>query len=141
MGSYVCGLVLLVAAAGCARLSGLDRFETDSTSTGGGGNGGSGGGTPAECVPSLSSGAVDESCGVWVSRSRGDDGNDGSRSAPMASLHAALEKAVADKRRVYACAEVFVDMNTGSPGIAANEQEFPRGTAQAFFSSSGRPNR
>jgi hypothetical protein len=68
---------------------------------------GSGGGTPAVCVPSEKEGAVDDTCGVFVSAS-GSDENDATKEAPVKTLGAALALAEKnEKRRVYACAETF----------------------------------
>lgn len=60
--------------------------------------------TPAEdkCV-------LHESFGVFVSSSRGNDANDGTRTRPYATLSKAIEAAKASKRRVYACAELFTE--------------------------------
>jgi hypothetical protein len=78
-----------------------------SSGTGGSGSGGSGGGggPPGECVPSESSAPVDDACGVFVSQSLGDDGNAGTKSAPFASLEAAI--AASNGKPVYVCGEAF----------------------------------
>lgn len=52
-------------------------------------------------------GEIPADCGVWVSASLGDDGNEGTPSAPLATLSAALERAAMGPGRVYACAEAF----------------------------------
>lgn len=62
---------------------------------------------PATCVPAQSSAPVDDSCGVFVSSSLGDDAQSGSKSAPVATLARALQLAEASNGRVYACAEAF----------------------------------
>ncbi|WP_437598188.1 PGRS family protein [Sorangium sp. So ce590] len=70
---------------------------------------GSGGGTPVACVPSESTSAVSDTCGVFVSAS-GSDGNAATKEAPVKTLRAALALAQAEAtgtRRVYACAETF----------------------------------
>lgn len=46
-------------------------------------------------------------CGIWVSASLGDDKNDGSPDAPVATLGQAVAMASDGPRRVYACAEEF----------------------------------
>ena len=55
---------------------------------------------------------VPAECGVWVSASLGDDANDGSPRAPVATLAQAAAKAVHRRRRVYACAETFDEVVT-----------------------------
>lgn len=52
-------------------------------------------------------GEIPSACGIWVSASLGDDGNDGSQGAPVATLDQALSLALAGPRRVYACSETF----------------------------------
>lgn len=60
--------------------------------------------TPAEdkCV-------LHESFGVFVSSSKGNDTNDGTRARPYATLGKAVEVAKASARRVYACAETYAE--------------------------------
>ena len=74
-------------------------------SDGGRGTGGTGGGIPAGCIPSENVDAVADTCGVFVSSSLGDDGNVGSKSAPLKTIAAAI--AVAKGKPVYACGELF----------------------------------
>src|SRR5262249_12445810 len=63
-------------------------------------------GPPVECRPSQDNPAIDDSCGVFVSSSNGDDGaGKGTRAKPYATLRGAL--AAAEGRPVYACAETF----------------------------------
>lgn len=91
---------------------------TSTTTGGGGGAGGGGGGTggdgggggiPAGCVPSDIDMPVASTCGVFVSSSLGDDSNEGSKSAPLASLAVAIGKASTKGVPLYACAETFVE--------------------------------
>src|SRR5262249_46222020 len=79
------------------------------------GTGGNDGGPPPECVPSQNASAVDDTCGVFVSSSLGDDANAGSKAAPLKTLGAALAKAKG--RPVYACGESFME----SGGVALAE--------------------
>ena len=75
-------------------------------SVGTGGAGGAAGGSPVSCVPSeITKGGVAGDCGVFVSSSQGDDGNDGSQGLPFETLQKAID--VANGRPVYACAEAF----------------------------------
>jgi hypothetical protein len=77
---------------------------TTGTSSGTGAHDGGTGGH-ASCDPAK--GAVDASCGVFVSSSKGDDANAGSESKPLKTLGAALNKAGGG--RVYACGESFAE--------------------------------
>jgi hypothetical protein len=52
-------------------------------------------------------GEVPARCGVWVSASQGNDENEGTPDAPLATLGQALTRAAAGQRRVFACNEVF----------------------------------
>src|SRR5687767_9257500 len=45
--------------------------------------------------------------GVFVSSSRGSVEGDGTRSRPLRTLRAALERAIATQQPVFACADVF----------------------------------
>src|SRR4051812_36468367 len=72
------------AHAGCSGgTSSTSTGTTTSTRTGAGGH--------PSCDAAM--GAVDGSCGVFVSSSKGDDKNDGSPGKPLATLGAALSKA------------------------------------------------
>ena len=73
---------------------------------GSGGDGG-GGGTPVGCVPSENENPVEESCGVFVSSSMGDDINGGTKEKPFKTIGAALT--AANGKPVYACAEAFTE--------------------------------
>lgn len=90
----------LYPGAGCSGGTGAGTTTTTSTTGTGANDGGS------NCDPTL--GAIDVFCGgVFVSSSKGDDGNSGLQAAPLKSLAAALKKAGAG--RVYACGEIFTE--------------------------------
>lgn len=90
-GSEVDGLLCPEAAAGGAG--------------GGGGSGGSGGVPPSACIPSEAGEPVASDCGVFVSSSAGNDGNAGSREAPLRTLGTAIGLAADLGKPVYVCAE------------------------------------
>jgi hypothetical protein len=71
---------------------------------------------PPACVPAWNVSPVSESCGVFVSKSSGDDTNAGNPSAPVATLARAL--ALAAGRPIYACAEDFHGALVLPPGSA-----------------------
>jgi hypothetical protein len=109
-------LVMLGAGCGgdgpdCAK---DNTCRSASTSSGGGeggeggqsGQGGQGGGPTSSCVPVEEDAPVDDSCGAFVSSSRGDDNNNGSKAAPYASISAAVASGASN---VYLCAESFVE--------------------------------
>jgi hypothetical protein len=60
---------------------------------------GTDGGPPPGCIPSMATGAVADTCGVFVSPS-GDDGNAGTKEKPLKTITVALGKGTT----VYACA-------------------------------------
>src|SRR5262249_40554183 len=63
-------------------------------------------GTPAACIPTTSPGPVADSCGVFVSSSKGSDtSGTGTKEAPYQTLAHAL--ASAKGQPVYACGETF----------------------------------
>src|SRR5262249_42605102 len=62
----------------CTKTQTCPTTATDGGSGGSGGTGGTGG-TPDECVPHVATGPVGDSCGVFVSSSKGNDSNDGSK--------------------------------------------------------------
>lgn len=106
LGSGLAGALALAAGCGTVPDDCQARLNcTPSVTTG------SGGGTIntlPECVPSENKLPIDESCGVFVSASRGEDGAaSGAKVTPFKTLGAALSKARATTRRVYACAESF----------------------------------
>ncbi|XXX80208.1 hypothetical protein WMF30_15690 [Sorangium sp. So ce134] len=72
-----------------------------------GGTGGSGGDEPpepCEADPREDPGAVSEACGVFA-QAGAAEGGEGTRQRPYGSLQEAIEKAAAEGKRVYACAE------------------------------------
>jgi hypothetical protein len=73
-------------------------------------------GTPADCVPSENSKPVEDTCGVFVSSSKGADGAAGTKSAPLKTLAEAITKA--NGLPVYACAEAFAGSVTLASGSA-----------------------
>jgi len=75
----------------------------------GGGTTGSGGadGAPPDCIPSNMSVPIGNECGVFVSASTGNDGNAGSKEAPLATIGKAL--GAAKGKPIYLCAETFVE--------------------------------
>ena len=97
------------AGYGCSRMA--EDCEnilcSEPTGSGGNGSGGSGGGTPVGCVPSLNADPVGDECGVFVGGDAANDGNAGSKSAPLATIGAAIVAASAKGSRVYACAQEF----------------------------------
>lgn len=103
--------------------SGPTSSSGGSTSSGGGAGGAGGstsssssGGTPVECVPSTAGKPVEDTCGIFVSSSLGQDGNEGTKSAPLKALQQAIDKA--DGRPIYACAEAFAGSVTLAKGSA-----------------------
>ncbi|NUQ77762.1 MAG: DUF1565 domain-containing protein, partial [Polyangiaceae bacterium] len=66
-----------------------------------------GGPSDNACIPSATVYAVENSCGVFVSASIGDDANPGSKEKPVKTLAQALTLAKSSTKRVYACAETF----------------------------------
>ena len=71
-----------------------------------GGDGGGGGSTPTECIPAVATpDPVGDDCGLFVSSSLGDDGNAGTKAAPLATITEALSQAAG--RPIYLCAESF----------------------------------
>ena len=116
---------MLIAAAGSAVALGLlgagcyfyeddcHNIGTCSPGTGPSSSSTSSTGGHVNCDPAM--GAVDGSCGVFVSSSMGDDKNDGSQGKPFATLGAALSKA--GSGRVYACGEQFKETLTLSAGV------------------------
>jgi len=106
----------LLSATGCYTLGGDCDLNYNCTSGSGGtaGSGGSGG-APAGCVPSNNSSAVEDDCGVFVSSSRGEDMNAGTKDKPFATLAAAF--GAAKGKPVYLCGEPLlenVEVNAGA---------------------------
>jgi len=128
----VTGLVGASGASGCERLDGcvndrraleegrnggeapslLTCMPVDAEGGGGDGGGGSGGGNGV-CVPSESDAPVNDGCGVFVSSSFGDDGNEGTKASPVKTLSRALQLAKASGLPVLACGEAMVEEAEG----------------------------
>ena len=104
MGFVLCG------ALGC---------DSGASTEGGGGTGGDGGaGGGVVCPGDPLEGPIPEDCGVWVSAGQGDDANEGTQSAPVASLTHAIELASQGKGRVYACGETWTEALTVPSGVS-----------------------
>jgi hypothetical protein len=84
-----------------------------SSSTGAGGTGGSGGIPNVNCDPAK--GTVAESCGVFVSFSKGGDKNAGTKASPFKSINAAL--AAPKVSALYVCGESFSEAVVVSAGV------------------------
>ena len=102
LGHCVSGLMALLLV-GC----GVDPGDTSTGGSAGstsdtGGTGGSGGGLP--CPDDPIDGPVSPECGIWV-RKAGDDANDDTQNAPVATLAQAIALAAEGPGRVYACGE------------------------------------
>ena len=93
------GLVVLAAAGGL----GCDSSETM--------------GDPP-CPNDPVEGPVAESCGIWVSAGQGDDANNGTQAAPVASLMRAIELAAKGPHRVYACGETWTEVVMVPSGVS-----------------------
>src|SRR5262249_2399758 len=79
-------------------------------------DGGDGGGTPTHCIPSMNTSPVADTCGVFVSSSKGSDASGtGTKAAPYQTLAHAL--GVARGQPIYACGEIF--MVTASVAFSA----------------------
>jgi hypothetical protein len=72
---------------------------------GNGGQGGQGGGPPVECIPSEAMGVVADSCGVFVSSSKGTAGAAGTKEEPVNTIAEALS--IAAGKPIYLCGEAF----------------------------------
>jgi hypothetical protein len=102
------GLALLTHAAGCIVPTDLDDCDVYPHA---GCTGGTGGGTPAGCNPTTSTSPVADSCGVFVSSSKGSDASGtGTKEAPYQTLPKALGAAAG--MPVYACGETFTVTQT-----------------------------
>lgn len=82
----------------------------------GGGEGEEGGAGP--CPEDPAAGEVGEHCGIWVAASWGDDNNDGTQEAPVATITQAITLALGKTRRVYACGEIFQEIVTLPSGVS-----------------------
>ena len=88
--------------------------------SGASGAGGAGGGIPTECVPSADNPYVADSCGLFVSSSRGADNiTDGTKADPFASISYAIEEAQRrEQSRIYVCGEPFEEAVQLPEGIS-----------------------
>ncbi|WP_437976401.1 PGRS family protein [Sorangium sp. So ce295] len=102
-----CDALWLDVTGNCQRMVTCDYFV----------QAGTGGGTPASCVPSETTEAVGDACGVFVSASGNDEGA-GTKADPVKTLSEAIARAADQESAVYACAETF-----------AEAAEIPAGTA------------
>ncbi|APR87774.1 Endoglucanase [Minicystis rosea] len=96
--------------AGCPNV-GTGGSSGSSSSSGTGGTGGS---TPASCIPSENTMTVEDTCGVFVSSTLGDDANGGTKDKPFKTLGAAIT--AANGKPVYACGEAFKEAVAISAG-------------------------
>jgi hypothetical protein len=134
IGKIILGLCVVAtfgamfAVAGCYNLGGdckITLTDCGSGGTGGGGIGGAAGtggsagtagsgpgGAPPECVPSNNTSPVEESCGIFVSSSLGDDSFDGSKKTPFATITKALYAAAG--KPIYLCGEPFLEIVTAA---------------------------
>ncbi|MFT3765692.1 MAG: PGRS family protein [Minicystis sp.] len=96
--------------AGCPGVGSGTGGSGGMASTSSTGTGGTGGSTPASCIPSENTTAVDDTCGVFVSSTLGDDTNAGTKDKPVKTITAALAKT--NGMRVYACGESFTEAVT-----------------------------
>jgi hypothetical protein len=117
MGSLiVMGGIAAVAGAtfhlGCIELD-IDtdcniNLDCPSGPTGSTGTGGPDGAPPPSCIPSESTTAIADSCGVFVSSSKGNDTTGkGTKEAPYQTLAKAL--GAVGSQPVYACGETFTE--------------------------------
>jgi hypothetical protein len=104
----------LLGAVSCVDLVGdcLNTAKCAPEGSGGPADGGDAGWVDPECVPGDNKSPVAESCGVFVSSSKGDDAAAGSQSAPVKTLAAAVALAQGSAKPVYACAEAFAEAVT-----------------------------
>jgi hypothetical protein len=79
---------------------------------------------PIECIPSEATGVVDDSCGVFVSSSKGTTGAAGTKADPVSTVAEALSAAAG--RPIYLCGELFeeaVVMDAGTDVFGALDCE------------------
>ncbi|MFO0587430.1 MAG: PGRS family protein [Polyangiaceae bacterium] len=99
------GALALSASAGCNLLLGADHWYVSD------GSGGSGGSTTTSstidpgCIASSLSEPAADSCGLFVSSSKGSDTNPGTKDAPLKSIAKALGSATG--KPIYLCGEAF----------------------------------
>lgn len=83
----------------------LQRSGVDGTS----GTGGTTTTVGPGCTPSENAEPIDDTCGVFVSSSLGEDGNAGSQEKPVASIAKGVEIALAKGKPLYLCGETFAE--------------------------------
>ena len=106
-------LSLVGAASGTG--AGSTTSTSSTSSTGDGGTDGDSG-PPSSCIPSENAGAVADTCGVFVSSSKGSDTTGkGTKEAPYQTLGKALGEAKGQP--VYACGEAFSEPVTLSASV------------------------
>ena len=111
--STVAALVAMIGSAGCYALGSDCELNYDCTGGSGGAGGatttntGGAGGAPPSCVPSNNSTPVGNDCGVFVSASKGEDTNDGTKEKPFATITMALS--AAGNGPVYLCGETLLE--------------------------------
>ncbi len=109
LGAAVFGAML--AVTGCYSLGSDCTFNYDCQAGGGGGGtstgGGGSGGAPPGCIPSNNSTPVDDGCGVFVSSTKGEDSNVGTKAKPVSTLTTAF--ALANGKPVYLCGETLLE--------------------------------
>jgi hypothetical protein len=90
-----------------------------STSTSASSGAGGDSGPPAQCVPTAGQDAVADTCGLFVSASKGNDTTvgAGTKSKPYKTLTAAVAAAMKTRARIYACAETFTESVTVTVGL------------------------
>jgi hypothetical protein len=95
--------------------------EAGNAGSGGeGGDGGQGGGPPAGCIPAEADGPIPDTCGIFVSSSKGSAGAAGTKEDPVASIAEALT--IAEGKPIYLCGEAFdeaVVMDAGTDVFGA----------------------
>ncbi len=111
--STVAALVAMIGSAGCYALGSDCELNYDCTGGSGGEGGatttntGGAGGAPPSCVPSNNSTPVGNDCGVFVSASKGEDTNEGTKEKPFATITMALS--AAGNGPVYLCGETLLE--------------------------------
>jgi hypothetical protein len=105
------GFLVLAISAGCSSQAEdcmrAANCETAGT-TGTTGSGGADAGTDPMCIPSQSTGPVENTCGIFVS-AVGNDADTGTKGSPVATLKHAIELATSMSKPIYACAETFTE--------------------------------
>ena len=112
-GLSAAALAFAASSTGCYALGGDCKLNYNCESTGGAGGGGGsgatggGGGAPPSCVPANNSTPVGNECGVFVSSTKGEDSNPGTKEKPFATIATALT--AANGGPVYLCGEPLLE--------------------------------